>query len=108
MNFKLNKTAIDELVHNIYFIEEIWTEIQDVYELLLLEEVLENETVSRSNLLKLENKLDELKKHYKFYIQKQLDVYKREEVDRIEKYNNYINNIHDEIAGALEKVCQKN
>jgi len=105
MQLNLNKKEISELTKDIYFIEEIWTEIKDVYQLLTLEEILESKRVSKKELMDMENKLEEFKKHYKFYIRNNLSNYREEEIVRIEKYNKYISNLHSEIYKAIEQIC---
>jgi len=105
MNFKLNKNEVKELINDIYFIEEIWNNVNDVYTILILEDILEKGKISRKELLNLENKLEEFKKHYKFYIKNNLTNYNPETILRIEKYYKYFSNIHSEILNAIELSC---
>jgi len=105
MQLIFNKKDVEEITKNIYFIEEIWTEIDDVYQLLSLSDILDKQSVKRKELFDLENKLAEINKHYNFYIKKNIDLYQKDEKDKIIYFNEKIKKIHSTISNTLEKIC---
>jgi hypothetical protein len=105
VNFKINEKKVNELVSNIYFIEEIWIESNNVYELLNLQEMIESKIITHKGLLSVENKLSELNKHFKFYIKNKLNSYRHEEKLKIIKCNGLIEELHQQIETVLYKIC---
>jgi hypothetical protein len=105
MKFQINEQKVKDLISNIYFIEEIWTESNNVYELLNLQEMVESQIITHKGLLSVENKLSELNKHFKFYIKNKLNSYRHEEKLKIIKCNNLIEELHVQIEAVLYKIC---